>query len=222
MWQICPTRFFVTAAFTHPFLRLLVVHAPGPGSHHCKLRWRKRNNRQLVRCSFRCRKQLYLAIHPETAVGATKGKGRGKGKEERQNVVLPFTEDTSSKTGQSRRTVERSVALAEAIPEDVQEKIADSPVADNQTLRFALAPVRAFRGPGRCPAHPAAERPRRHDVVAVVPVLVVVVRASCPAVRSDRRPGIPREKLVSLTPKAGQKGPFSGRLPRVGGMQEKA
>ena len=80
-------------------------------------------------------------------MGATRGKGRGKGKEERQNDVLPFTEDTATHTGQSRRTVERNVALAEAIPDDVQETIADSPVADNQALRFALAPARAFRSP---------------------------------------------------------------------------
>jgi ParB family chromosome partitioning protein len=84
------------------------------------------------------RKQLYLAIHPETKAGGDRGNQHTGGKATDCRSAT-FTEDTSSKTGQSRRTVERSVAIAEAIPEDVQAAIADSPVADNQSELKKLA-----------------------------------------------------------------------------------
>ncbi len=81
------------------------------------------------------RKAIYLAMHPETKPVTERG-GPGRGKKTNDNTSLvSFAADTAAKTGRSRRTVERQVAIADNIPEDVQDQIADSPVAHNRPAR---------------------------------------------------------------------------------------
>lgn len=74
------------------------------------------------------RKELYEALHPETRKGNTSERAGVK----RQNVALQpsFAADTAAKTGTSRRTVERSVALA--------EKLDDQAVASGEPRRVWL------------------------------------------------------------------------------------
>ena len=59
------------------------------------------------------RKELYEALHPETKRGAAgahaSNKAQGK---THASDKMSFASDTAAKTGTSRRTVERSVALA--------------------------------------------------------------------------------------------------------------
>jgi ParB family chromosome partitioning protein len=87
--------------------------------------------------AFKRRKQIYEALHPETKHGGAPGAGRGK--THKDDNLSSFSADTAAKTGQSRRTIERKVALAEAIPDDVAEQIADTPLAENASELAKLA-----------------------------------------------------------------------------------
>jgi ParB family transcriptional regulator, chromosome partitioning protein len=83
------------------------------------------------------RKHIYEALHPETKQGATLKKGP-----KRQNVATgepSFADDTATKTGQSKRTVERKVEVGEKLSDEVVKLIADSPIADNQSELKLLA-----------------------------------------------------------------------------------
>jgi ParB family chromosome partitioning protein len=83
------------------------------------------------------RKQIYEAIHPETKRGGAPGKPGG-GKKAKDDNMSSFAADTAAKTGSTSRTVQRDVALANSIPDDVAEKIANTPVADNKAELKAL------------------------------------------------------------------------------------
>jgi ParB family chromosome partitioning protein len=82
--------------------------------------------------SLKRRKQIYEAMHPE----APKGQGRPK---KNGDNLSSFSEDAASKSGRNKRSIQRDVALADAIPDDVAERIADSPVADNKSELKQLA-----------------------------------------------------------------------------------
>jgi len=71
------------------------------------------------------RKEIYEALHPETKVGGGEKGARGKPKRQ-SDVLVSFTQDTAAKTGKSRRTVERAVEVAEKLPEEIQQAIADA------------------------------------------------------------------------------------------------
>jgi len=55
---------------------------------------------------------------------------------------LSFSEDTAEKTGESDRTIRRYVFVAEKIDAEVQEVIADLPIADNQAELTKLAKMK--------------------------------------------------------------------------------
>ena len=124
------------------------------------------------------RKELYEAKNPETKQGARGRRGSGAGeistrksKTDNLSVLdsaaektqekssdaadkLSFASDTAEKTGESDRTIRRYVFVAEKIDAEVQEVIADLPIADNQaelSARFAvgfLASTRTARRRG--------------------------------------------------------------------------
>jgi len=86
------------------------------------------------------RKEIYEALHPETKKGAQGGGKNGKGTRKRtESDKMSFSEDTAAKTGKSKRTVERAVAAAQNITDEVQQVIDDTPVADNQSQLGKLA-----------------------------------------------------------------------------------
>ena len=58
--------------------------------------------------------EIYEALHPETKHGASGRRGSGKGESVSKNDNVTFSEDTAAKTGKSRRTIERAVALGES------------------------------------------------------------------------------------------------------------
>lgn len=84
------------------------------------------------------RKEIYEALHPDRKAGAKRRKGDA-GQKQPADKAASFTEDTAQKTGKSRRTVERDVAIGAAIPDEVAELIKDTPVADNKSELKRLA-----------------------------------------------------------------------------------
>ena len=87
------------------------------------------------------RKELYEALHPETKRGIAGGKASGESRrgENRTNDKMSFVQDTAAKTGTSRRTVERSVALAEKLDDQAVDTLGEHPVANSKTELQKLA-----------------------------------------------------------------------------------
>jgi len=79
------------------------------------------------------RKELYEALHPETK------KTEGNSKARKLSDNLSFSRDTAAKTGTSRRTVERSVALAEKLDDQAVDTLGEHPVANSKTELQKLA-----------------------------------------------------------------------------------
>jgi len=84
------------------------------------------------------RKQIYESLHPETKRGGDK-----TAKSKKQNDKMSFSSDTAAKTGKSKRSVERDAALGLALSDDVLEKIAATPVANNKSELKKLAKLDA-------------------------------------------------------------------------------
>ncbi|MCX7428838.1 MAG: ParB N-terminal domain-containing protein [Planctomycetia bacterium] len=103
------------------------------------------------------RKDIYLALHPETRnVTERGGPGRsqtphsaktpekqGSKTNDKMSFVLSFSEDTAQKTGNSQRTVQRDVEVAEKLTPATQTQIAGTPVADSKSQLKALADLPA-------------------------------------------------------------------------------
>jgi ParB family chromosome partitioning protein len=84
------------------------------------------------------RKAIYECLHPETKVGGAPGKAGG-GKVAKNDKMASFVEDTAAKTGFSKRTIERGVALARDLAPDVRQSLLGTPIADNTYALRALA-----------------------------------------------------------------------------------
>jgi N6-adenosine-specific RNA methylase IME4 len=82
------------------------------------------------------RKEIYEAIHPETKSVRDRG-GPGRGNKNERHDVASFSDDTAAKTGQSPRTVQRVVKVAD-LPEDERDALRNTPVADSQKDLLAL------------------------------------------------------------------------------------
>jgi ParB family chromosome partitioning protein len=85
--------------------------------------------------ALRRRKQIYEELHPETR----QHKAGGHAKHGSTSDRMSFAEDTARKTGKSRRTIERSVAIARKLPDDIQESIRDTAIAKNKSQLEELA-----------------------------------------------------------------------------------
>ena len=102
------------------------------------------------------RKALYLVKHPETKryVAGAHASNHKQGNASDNLSLASFAEDTASKTGLDKRTVERSIRRAESISPEVKEAIADMPeIADKGVELDALARM------------PAAEQKRAVEAV---------------------------------------------------------
>lgn len=83
-----------------------------------------------------CRRQeIYEKIHPETRQHKAGGHARHGSASDR----MSFAEDTARLTGKSRRTIERSVAIARKLPDDIQDLIRDTAIAKNKSQLGELA-----------------------------------------------------------------------------------
>jgi ParB family chromosome partitioning protein len=88
------------------------------------------------------RKEIYEALHPETKKGVAGAKAsnrkQGKGQDDTSDN-MSFASDTATKTGKTKRTVERSVALGEKLDDKAVEILGDNPITDNKTELKKLA-----------------------------------------------------------------------------------
>ena len=84
------------------------------------------------------RKEIYETLHPDTKARNKTAKTEG-GKKAKGPAAASFAEDTAEKTGTSPRTVQRDVAIGQAIPDEIAELIKDTPVADNKRELKKLA-----------------------------------------------------------------------------------
>ncbi len=91
------------------------------------------------------RKQIYQARHPETRKGAAgaaaSNRNQGRGVTPAIVAVASFVDDTSTKTGKSKRGIERAVQIAEGIAPEVRDAIRDSPLADRVVDLVSLSQV---------------------------------------------------------------------------------
>ncbi len=84
--------------------------------------------------ALRRRKQIHVALHPETRpVTERGGPGRGGKTGAKTAVVLPFAKEAARKTGYSPRTINRSIAIAEALDPQAARMLTGSWIADSQT-----------------------------------------------------------------------------------------
>lgn len=83
------------------------------------------------------RKEIWEAMYPGTKHGGDRKSTKTSSGQ--CDHSKSFADDTSSKTGQSPRTVRRAVEVAEKLTETAAEAIRDTPVADNRSELKKLA-----------------------------------------------------------------------------------
>lgn len=81
------------------------------------------------------RKVLYELLHPETVHGAT-GKGRPKSRHDGDSKPAPerFSKDTSEKSGQGERTIQRSITHVEVIGKETLVDLIGTPLNSTNEL----------------------------------------------------------------------------------------
>ncbi len=77
------------------------------------------------------RKEIYEAKNPETKKGA-KGGWHNNKTANLESEIISFSRDAAQATKTTKRTVEQDVKIATDIPEEVKEKLKDTPVADRK------------------------------------------------------------------------------------------
>jgi ParB/RepB/Spo0J family partition protein len=111
------------------------------------------------------RKEIYLALHPETRNGAT---GRSRGKLRQNGEAKRFTKDAAESTGQSERVLQRDAERGNAIP-DIDKVVGTS--LDKGTELDALAKL-----PKEVQA-PLIERAAAGETVSAVEAKTAVIYA---------------------------------------------
>ncbi len=88
------------------------------------------------------RKEIYEELFPSTRKGGRRG-NQFTGGLKRQNDRLSFCQDTSKKTGQSARTVQRLIRIARSIGNDARDTIRKLPIAQNyrELLKLSRLPT---------------------------------------------------------------------------------
>ena len=84
------------------------------------------------------RKEIYEALYPQTKHGANGRRGSGNGVTVSRNDTMSFSENTASQMSQSERTIER-LAMFGAVLQDVDHRLENSPIANNQKALITLA-----------------------------------------------------------------------------------
>jgi hypothetical protein len=89
------------------------------------------------------RKEIYLAMHPETE-SVTKRGGPGRGKKTNDKLAgVSFAQDTANKTGKSRRTIERKVEIGEKLDREAAEMLKGTRAESKLSELRALAAMPA-------------------------------------------------------------------------------
>lgn len=104
----------------------------------------RNNGTELEQCmSLARRKEIYLELHPETKHGAQGGGNKGNGtKVKTENDTMSFSDDTSKKTGKSKRTTERKVSIGEKLG-GMQDAIKAAGIDDSQKDLTDLAKLKS-------------------------------------------------------------------------------
>lgn len=85
------------------------------------------------------RKEIYLALHPETRPVTERG-GPGRGKRgSNQTAVLPFADAAAHRLGVSARTIRRSVQIADGLDPQAATMLLTTPVSNSRTDLVRLA-----------------------------------------------------------------------------------
>ncbi len=85
------------------------------------------------------RKAIYTTLHPHTV----QHRAGGHGKHGSASDKLSFAADAATRTGKSRRTIEREVEIGEAITDAAAEQLRDHPIANNRSQLKRLADLPA-------------------------------------------------------------------------------
>jgi N6-adenosine-specific RNA methylase IME4/ParB-like chromosome segregation protein Spo0J len=128
------------------------------------------------------RKDLHEAIHPETKRGVAGGRASGASRRgEGTSDPVSLVRAIAATTGWSRRTIEREIQVATAIPADVREMLRRTVVADDKMALVRLARLSAVE------QRMVASRIARGDTASVRTGIVQLT-----AERLRRRAPLPR------------------------------
>ena len=85
-------------------------------------------------------KEIYLALHPETKQASPKELAEKRwNPPENAGRIMPFASDTDQKTGKSKSSVNRDIAVAENLTDATQTQITGTKVADSKAELQRLA-----------------------------------------------------------------------------------
>ena len=91
------------------------------------------------------RKELYEALHPGTkqgpaqARGSNKKQGKATGSDVSADSALTFVDDTASKTGRSKRSVQVDAQIGSSLTPDEVSELQGTPAENNQSVLLRIA-----------------------------------------------------------------------------------
>lgn len=86
------------------------------------------------------RKQIHETLYPETRRGVAGGKASGASRRgERTSVTTSLVQVLATRTGRSRRAIEREIQIAADIPKDVRRLLAGTAAEDDKTALLKIA-----------------------------------------------------------------------------------
>ncbi len=98
----------------------------------------------LDRAAFLARRQeIYQRLYPETRKGGARVKGSTTGGEQTANLALCFTADAAERLRFSARSIQRAIALHNALSPSVRVRLVGTALADNASELEALAKLPA-------------------------------------------------------------------------------
>lgn len=106
---------------------------------------RTRLSRQELGEQFLRRKEIYEMLHPETKAGAAQAAGMNRAignnvSDKLASTSKSFVEDTSEKTGMSKRTVSRLLQIANNMTEDAKRIVQASDIPQDTALKISRLP----------------------------------------------------------------------------------
>lgn len=106
---------------------------------------RTRLNRQELCEQLLRRKEIYEMLHPETKVGAAQAAGMNRSIGNNVSAKLAptsksFVEDTSEKTGMSKRTISRLLQIANNMTQDAKRIVQASDLPQDTALKISRLP----------------------------------------------------------------------------------
>ena len=103
-------------------------------------------SRQELGEQFLRRKEIYEMLHPETKAGAAQAAGMNRAignnvGDKLASTSKSFVEDTSEKTGMSKRTVSRLLQIANNMTQDAKRIVQASDIPQDTALKISRLPI---------------------------------------------------------------------------------